>query len=290
MTSTSNQLSVRSDRPLDGWTRAILAALDRILQKLDCPYMLVGATARDILLVHVFGMSVVRATRDLDFAIAVPSWKRFAAVREAILHANGFAEDLKTAHRLLYRSSGSEYPVPVDIIPFGGVADSEGRIAWPPDASFVMNVSGFEEALGASVRVRIDEELMIPVVSLAGLAILKLFAWNDRRSDKDATDFFRILTKYADAGNEDRLYGQALDILERQEFNIERAGAVLLGQDAAAIATDSIRAHIRELFFGASLSERFAAQMLGERAHLGQSSAESDLLLDLFLAALTLAG
>ena len=52
--------------------------------------MLVGATARDILLNHVFGMAARRATHDLDFAVAVrigsssmrcaPDWNA-AAVR-----------------------------------------------------------------------------------------------------------------------------------------------------------------------------------------------------------------
>lgn len=48
---------------------------------------------------------------------------------------------------------------------------------------------------------------MISVASLPGLIILKLFVWVDRKHEKrDAPDILKILTDYADAGNEDRLY------------------------------------------------------------------------------------
>ena len=50
----------------------------RLLRDAKIRYMLVGATARDLLLYHVFGHPVTRATYDLDFAILVDSWEQFA--------------------------------------------------------------------------------------------------------------------------------------------------------------------------------------------------------------------
>jgi predicted nucleotidyltransferase len=128
MTDTSNLLSIRDDRPLDPWTAEILQAIDRPLQKLECPYMLVGAMARDLLLVHVFGMKVMRATRDLDFAIAVESWERFSVVKQRILEIEWFTASPKTEHRIFFQAPNMEYPTPVDIIPFGGVANAENEI------------------------------------------------------------------------------------------------------------------------------------------------------------------
>ncbi len=49
---------------------------------------------------------------------------------------------------------------------------------------------------------------------------------------RDAPDILKILTDYADAGNEDRLYADELPILEAAEFDVPIAGARLLGKDA----------------------------------------------------------
>jgi predicted nucleotidyltransferase len=39
--------------------------------------LLVGAAARDLLLVNVYGQRVRRATKDVDFAVAIASWEAY---------------------------------------------------------------------------------------------------------------------------------------------------------------------------------------------------------------------
>ena len=56
-----------------------------------------------------------------------------------------------------------------------------------------------------------------------------------RTNNKDAADLHRLLTTYADAGNFDRLYDQESALLEAVEFDLELAGAELLGRDVARI-------------------------------------------------------
>ena len=51
--------------------------------------MLVGATARDLLLFHVYGHAVIRATYDLDFAILVDSWEQFGSVKQLLVGTPG---------------------------------------------------------------------------------------------------------------------------------------------------------------------------------------------------------
>jgi predicted nucleotidyltransferase len=86
--------------------------------------------------------------------------------------------------------------IPIDLIPFGGVAEGD-TIAWPPDRDTVITVAGFEDALAASVQVQVNATLSLPVVSLAALAILKLFAWQDRKTnDKDALDSRSCLQRH----------------------------------------------------------------------------------------------
>lgn len=62
---------IRDDRPLNPIIIDILhsVAADASAEGID--YMLVGATARDIPLNHVFGIVARRATYDVDFAVAV---------------------------------------------------------------------------------------------------------------------------------------------------------------------------------------------------------------------------
>ena len=69
------------------------------------------------------------------------------------------------------------------------------------------------------------------------LAILKVIAWSERHTTaprKDAADLLLILKSYLDAGNQQRLYDEAAHLLDQNDFDYERAGAWLAGQDAAA--------------------------------------------------------
>ena len=69
--------SIRPDRPLDEVALKILNEVSNVANSMGINYFVVGATARDILLTHVFEMEVRRATSDIDFAIAVNSWHEF---------------------------------------------------------------------------------------------------------------------------------------------------------------------------------------------------------------------
>lgn len=257
---------MREDRPLEVTEAEVLAAVHRALTAAGCPYFLVGAMGRDLLLSHVFGLAVYRATQDFDFGVAVESWDRFAAVKQAIVRG-GFETHPRIAHRLVYKRDDNALPVPIDVIPFGGVAMPEGTLAWPPDADFIMTVAGFDEALAAAVHVHVGADLDIPVASLAGLTLLKLFAWRDRHAtnDKDAADLYRIMSSYADAGNTDRLYGGELHFLEATGFDLPIAGARLLGHDTALLCAGPTRNKLGALLADASAMERLSEQMAGRR-------------------------
>lgn len=150
----------------------------------------------------------------------------------------GFTPDPKRAQRLV---CNSELAVLIDLIPFGGIERADRTITWPPEEEIVMTVTGFSDAVNSAVLVRLDENLVVRVVTLQVLLVLKLFAWTDRKYEKrDAEDIYMLLKHYADAGNEDRLYGEDLDILESEGFDFELAGARLIGLDAArAVSPDT---------------------------------------------------
>ena len=240
--------------------------------------MLVGATARDLLLFHVYGgPQPSRRTRDIDFAITVNSWESFEAVRNALLAQGNFSPS-KVQHRLLY-SSSTVPEVEVDIIPFGGVASPEEMITWPPELDTAMNVAGFEEALSTIVWISVTEALVIPVVSLPGLAVLKLFAWSDRRWDGDATDVRQVIRLYADAGNEDRLYDSPL--AEEFDFDLELGGAKLLGADVVALCRPATLQKLQQIFTPDNI-EKLVNHILGYGYRMDSSEPRETQLVNVF--------
>lgn len=213
--------------------------INPIAREAGCAYFIAGATARDLILVNVHGLHPGRATRDMDFGVAVESWERFELLKERLAETRDFASDQRALQRLTWSDRTTGLSVPVDLIPFRGVASAENTIEWPPSRDIVMSVAGFEEALSSSLSVRIEENLIVRVASLPGLMLLKLLAWADRKfeTNKDAADIYRLLTTWADAGNTDRLYDEEMDLLEAAEFDLQVAGAELLGRDVALVCS-----------------------------------------------------
>src|SRR4051812_27952412 len=72
------------ERPLDAISLDILRAVRSSAHALNVPVMLVGATARDIMLTFLHGIPARRATEDMDFALAVPDWEAFENVARAL--------------------------------------------------------------------------------------------------------------------------------------------------------------------------------------------------------------
>jgi predicted nucleotidyltransferase len=220
-------------------------------------YFVGGALARDLLLFHVFGERTTRATRDVDLMVCVESWAVFEGLTDRLVATGRFAAARDSAHRLLFGA------VPLDLVPFGGVEAPSGTVIWPPDQATVMSVVGFQEAAHASIPVKIEEGLTVPVVALAALSLLKVSAWVDRHHEtaKDAVDLLMLLRLYAAAGNEDRLYGEETDLLEASGFDPVTAGARLLGRDAVRLCgVDAARALVDRL--GAPLRRELEDQML----------------------------
>ena len=236
-------LSISADHPVDPLTVAASRAIHDAARALDLPYFLAGAMARDILLTHVNGIETDLATVDVDFGVAVADWDEFAQLKSRILENNAFSADNKIEHRIYYHPERSAKGYPIDLIPFRGVQNSQHTIAWPPEHKIIMNVIGYEEVLVAVVQVRIDNTLTVPIASLPGFALLKLFAWQDRRAEtpKDARDIALLFRHYHDAGNRDRIYNEELSLLEAVDFDLDLASPRLLGKDVRQIASIATR-------------------------------------------------
>lgn len=57
------------------------------------------------------------------------------------------------------------------------------------------------------MRLRSKPVLDVKLVTLPGLAVMKIFSWNDKypKRKKDATDLFLVIRYYSDAGNFERI-------------------------------------------------------------------------------------
>jgi len=268
-------------KPLSPLVLEPLRAVAQTANSLDLPYFLAGATARDLVLENVFGRPPGKLTRDLDFGFVLSDWKEFENLKATLISTGRFKAD-RAIQRVSYQHS-ADISVGVDLIPFGGIQEGS-LIRWPPHDDFVMNVAGFREALQSAIQVHVDIDLVIPVASLPGLIILKLFAWADRKHEKrDAPDILKILADYADAGNEDRLYAAELPLLEAAGFNVPIAGAHLLGKDARRIASQETVASIAEILADPNLKQELLNQLVQASPRSDESSAGyCALLLDNF--------
>ncbi|MFA7387076.1 MAG: nucleotidyl transferase AbiEii/AbiGii toxin family protein [Thiohalobacteraceae bacterium] len=132
----------------------------------------------------------------------------------------------------------------LDLVPFGGVESETQQIAWPPQGDFVMSVAGFHDALTDAVPVRVNDRLLVPVVSPAGLLLLKLLAWNERRNQKpgrDASDIAYVLRHAVRLISGRILFEEHLSVVDRLGYDIDRAAAYVLGGRIRALASAKTR-------------------------------------------------
>jgi len=110
---------------IDALIIAIFDAIVTVTSANDIPFFLVGATARDLILHHGYGIAVRRATVDIDLGVQVSDWTEFGLLKEELLQISGF-ESAKETQRLLYQNR-----IPVDIVPFGDIQGQENEFYGP---------------------------------------------------------------------------------------------------------------------------------------------------------------
>lgn len=219
--------------------------VSNVAASLSIPFFVIGATARDIVLECGFEIQPSRATLDLDLGVQVADWEEFQALTKGLATSGEFTTG-SAAQKFFHKKSG----LPIDIVPFGKIATRGGAISWPPEHAVAMNILGFEEAYTHALTVRLSSDLQISFASPAGWALLKIISWNDRDHSariKDAQDLALILRKYAEAGNIDRLYDEDSALIQEEGYDLEYAGARLLGRDLAKIAKQETVESILEI-------------------------------------------
>ena len=240
MTSISLDLS----RKIDPITKQLYRIIDQVTNGLGISFVVVGATARDLVLHHGYGSPLRSATTDVDFGIEVDSWVTFEKLKQALL-INNF-KTARTEHRL-YDPNGTA----IDIIPFGALEDRLSNIQWPPRGDIEMNVLGFKEAHEHSIKVIIQQapKVEISVATSQGLALLKLISWSDRDAGirkKDALDFSYLLENYEKVPEVTERVFEVDGLMDQYDWQLTLASAHLLGVDSALIAEEPTQVKITE--------------------------------------------
>lgn len=197
----------------------VLRELEQRAARLGADMVVIGAAARDLVVHAAVGEEPVRATLDVDVAIAVDD-AGFA----------GFTQGLE-----LIRRTGHRFRVlrvEVDVVPFGPVETNRHVLLRDGHR---LDVTGLAEAAATAVQVEMPCGLTLKVASLPAQAALKVLAWRDRhmRNTKDALDLEQILEcaalgPYADEVWEDE------SALEHEDYDLRRASAFRAGKLSAA--------------------------------------------------------
>lgn len=198
----------------------VLAELASALGDLDIPFLVIGAAARDLAIHARQGATAVRATLDLDIAVAVDSSAEFEAIGARLPRSP------HVPHR--FDVLGTE----VDVVPFGPV-ESGRSICFANDHR--LDVTGLAEAAATSLPVLLPGGALVRVASPAAQTALKVLAWRDRGHghSKDALDLFTILAAMSEHPFDDEVWADTR-ALEATDHDIRLAACYRTGVLAAA--------------------------------------------------------
>ena len=183
-------LTGRTDVPVPEEVLRELAAVCRDAG-VDC--LVIGAAARDLVIHSQQGKSPIRATKDIDIAVAVRGDDQFRDLSRR-LNRRG-----RSPHTFTVLG------IEVDVVPFGG-NETDRSVTFTDGAVF--DAMGIAEAHSTPVLVRMPQGTEVRVASPAELTVLKILAWNERHADnpKDAVDLGTILTALSESPFDDEVW------------------------------------------------------------------------------------
>ncbi|UVI36880.1 nucleotidyl transferase AbiEii/AbiGii toxin family protein [Brevibacterium spongiae] len=197
----------------------VLRELAAACRTVGVEFLVIGAAARDLVIHSQQRTAPVRATKDIDIAVAVRDDDHFRALTQ-VLARKGSAPHKFTV-----------LGVEIDVIPFGG--NEVGRAVTFSDGS-VFDATGIAEAHATSVTVRLPKGTVVQVASPAALTALKILAWSERHEDnpKDAIDLATILNALSESPFDDDVWNDD-EALEATDADIVAAASYHCAKIAA---------------------------------------------------------
>ena len=225
--------------------KTILQVLKKVLLARHIDFYLIGAVARDIQLSGKRNIPSPRATADIDLAIMVNHPVEFKQLRDALINQFEFVET-EQPYRYRYKDGWL-----VDFLPFGGIESRERVVTLHGQHLVALSAIGLMENFDHSEEIEFEGGFKIRVSTLAGICLLKFFAWAGKpyERERDINDIHFILKNYTDIFN-DEIFEQHADLLESGWPDF--LGARLLGRHMGSILnTHTVtKTRLMELLFG----------------------------------------
>lgn len=221
---------------VDGALFEVLAAFSEAADVVSAPWLVVGATARIILLEKVYGLPTGVATRDIDFGVQIGDWNHYEQLCNHLVKIGNTETERSPTKR--FRSKQDRI---FDLVPYGGVENEQKQVYWPPHGDDVMTVRGFNCAANNAIQVTVNDKLTVPVISPVGLCALKLFAWEERHTQqpgRDAKDIAYLLIHIESLYTADMLHTQYTKAIDAASYVINNAGHYQLGHDVQNLLTE----------------------------------------------------
>lgn len=195
----------------------VVADLARQAKESNTEWVIVGAAARDLVVHTEWSASPVRATRDVDIAIAIDNRADLDAFTRPF-HRLG-------EHKIRHLE------VEVDVIPAGGL-EEDGIVRF--DNGHKLDVVGLVEAIRYAEAVQLTPQLTVPVAPVEIQAALKTLAWRDRHpgDPKDALDLLAILSVTSEGRYADEVWSDPT-ALDACDDDVTTAGAYRCGRVCA---------------------------------------------------------
>lgn len=213
---------------VDKYFYEMLASFSKIAEDEKVPWLLVGATARILLLENVYGWTKGVATADTDFAVQVASWEHYETLCEQLIKQGNFKPLQRPTKRFV-----SHHDILFDLLPYGGVETGIKQVYWPPNNDYLMTVRGFDSAHNDAIKVEVNNKLDVPVISPRAFFALKMFAWEERHSQhpgRDAKDLAYLIQNIESLYSAEILHTQHPETLEKNEYDFELAALSQFGE------------------------------------------------------------
>lgn len=209
-------LTGRTDVPV---AEEVLEELATTCREFDLEFLVVGAAARDLVIHAHQHNQPVRATEDIDIAVAVRAGEQFTQL------AGRMKRKGRSEHKF------DVLGVEVDVVPFGGI-EQERSIRFDDD--HLLDVNGLQEAHSTALSVRMPQGTEIRVASAPAQSALKILAWRGRHlvNPKDGLDLRVILTALAEDPFVDDVWDD-LEALDATDYDIFAAASYHCARQAA---------------------------------------------------------
>lgn len=230
--NTSNQSYKRLSIP---YFKDVFELIDGVFQEFGINYYLVGANAIALQILKESTTKPPRGTKDIDFAIMVPTILKFEEVMDRLVSI-GFVRAQQSINTLIYKNGATV----VDILPFGKIEEeftenfSQRRID--------LHILGYAEVLADTEVVRI-EDLLVNVPALSGMVVLKLISYQDRPEERqnDLYDILYVIENFYSL-QEDEILENHFDVIEQlSEYDRILISAQVLGRQASKYLNQNLK-------------------------------------------------